>query len=69
MHYRSERYMAAAVSALVVATLVSLGAILIRDVAATGTVSEIRLRGPVQYLLRERESLTGYDAGGAEGSR
>ena len=46
-YYRSERYLAAAVSALVVAIVVSLGAILIRDVGATRTdnVSEIRLRG------------------------
>jgi hypothetical protein len=39
MHYRSERYMAAAVSALAVAVLLSLGAILIRDVGATETAT------------------------------
>jgi hypothetical protein len=39
MHYRSERCLAAAVSALAVAILLSLGAILIRDVGATETAT------------------------------
>ena len=47
-HYESRRYLTAAIIALVVANLLSLGAILVRDVDATETVSEMKLRGSVQ---------------------
>ena len=35
MRYRSDRYLAAAISALAIAILLTLGAILVRDVGAT----------------------------------